>query len=472
MALAASTVWEVRKTGNALNGGGFNTDKLCQGPIVTLSLYGAGTGYTAEDILTLQDGNTDATVIVDTVDGSGAILTYHLGDAGTGYFVNPWEIEVLGGTGNDDATFIIESVDSPSVDYSQQDVAQLSLTDGATSGIGVAILTSATGGFTEAMVGNLIFVASGTNAVSRFYEIIAYTDTNTVELDQTPDDGVGGLTGDTVFKVGGAVDHPQRILVNNEEAGTMWIKKGVYQRISGSFVLMLGDGYLNQIYGYKTVRGDNPTVEADMPQFDGEGTYYGIYSSNDTQAWGLIRNCTVYNYSSTGIFFGQGTVINCIAHNDGSGTGISASIICGCKAYSNELGFTGKKASECIAYSNTDGFVVNYCLNCIAYANVQAGFYDAYASSRNCIAYNNIRWGFYSDEIPVVVGLFDYNCYYGNGINLAGITAGAHDIEADPLFVDATHGDFTLQNASPCMDVGFQLKFPLKTLMCRVTVTS
>ena len=83
MALAATTVWEVRSTGNDNNGGGYNT--------------AAGT-----------------------------------------------------------------------TDYSQQNSPQLGLTDLATPGAGSTTLTSAVGGFTAAMVGNIIQILSGTNFTAGF----------------------------------------------------------------------------------------------------------------------------------------------------------------------------------------------------------------------------------------------------------------------------------------------------------------
>lgn len=47
----------------------------------------AGTGYVAGETFTPNAGNNDAQGVVDTVDGSGAVLTYHiaLADAGTLY---------------------------------------------------------------------------------------------------------------------------------------------------------------------------------------------------------------------------------------------------------------------------------------------------------------------------------------------------------------------------------------------------
>src|SRR3990167_7438270 len=57
-------------------------------------------------------------------------------------------------------------------DYSQQDAAQLSITDGATTGAGVTTFTSAAAGFTSVMADNCLHLESGTNVTPGFYEIV------------------------------------------------------------------------------------------------------------------------------------------------------------------------------------------------------------------------------------------------------------------------------------------------------------
>lgn len=90
--------------------------------------------------------------------------------------------------------------------YCDQDAAQLSLTDFATSGAGVTTLTSATGGFTAAMIGNCIRIASGTNFQAGYYFVTGYTNTNTVTLDRTPSSGGAGSGG--TGRLGGAFATP------------------------------------------------------------------------------------------------------------------------------------------------------------------------------------------------------------------------------------------------------------------------
>lgn len=86
-------------------------------------------------------------------------------------------------------------------DYSQQDAAQLGpLTDIACSA--TTTVTSATGGFTSAMIGNAIWITGG-GATAGAYFITARTDTNTITVDRSP----GTVTNGT-GRVGGAWANP------------------------------------------------------------------------------------------------------------------------------------------------------------------------------------------------------------------------------------------------------------------------
>ncbi len=153
-----------------------------------------------------------------------------------------------------------------SVDYTQQASAQLTLTDGATGGIGNTTFTSATGGFTAAMVGNVLKISSGTNTVNGYFQITVHTDTNTVTLNIAPDDGVGGVSGAN-FKVAGALDifvdsffdgagaltgpvAGNTIHIKNE---TMTLGENIAMNLDGTLLLPI------TVDGYNSSRGDNPT---------------------------------------------------------------------------------------------------------------------------------------------------------------------------------------------------------------------
>lgn len=76
------------------------------GPIATSTLNVGGAGYAIGDTGTISTGNGDATYAVDTVNGGGAVLTYHLTSLGTDYGVGT-NIATQVSTGGGDGNFTI-----------------------------------------------------------------------------------------------------------------------------------------------------------------------------------------------------------------------------------------------------------------------------------------------------------------------------------------------------------------------------
>lgn len=112
------------------------------------------------------------------------------------------------------------AISGAGTDYSQQDTAQLTVTDIACSAS--TTVTSATGGFTSAMIGNAIWITGG-GASAGPYFITARTDTNTITVDRTP----GTVTNGT-GRVGGAWANP----TTNWNA--TWMVPGVTMYIRGA----------------------------------------------------------------------------------------------------------------------------------------------------------------------------------------------------------------------------------------------
>lgn len=115
-----------------------------------------------------------------------------------------WRVRV-GGNDNNGGAFDAAIVGA-GTDYSDQDAAQLTLTDLTTSGAS-AVISSATGGFTAAMIGNAIRIASGTSFTVGTYFIVAVGSSNSATLDRncSTASGSGG-----VGRVGGAFASPFR----------------------------------------------------------------------------------------------------------------------------------------------------------------------------------------------------------------------------------------------------------------------
>ena len=122
-----------------------------------------------------------------------------------------WEVRTTGNNTNGGCY----DTGGTGTDYSQQDAAQLSLTDLAQN-LSSTTLTSATGGFTSAMVDNCIQITgAGSGAFTLgFYEITAFTDTNTVTLDRTAcstancSGGTGAVGGARLLTAGRGIGAP------------------------------------------------------------------------------------------------------------------------------------------------------------------------------------------------------------------------------------------------------------------------
>jgi hypothetical protein len=138
-------------------------------------------------------------------------------------------------------------------DYSQQDAAQLAVTDADAAG--TTNLHSATGGFTSAMVGNIVQISGGT-LTAGFYEITAFVDTNNVTLDRSPGTGSGSTA-----KVGGCLATVQKLLGAMVGGNKGWVRSGDYT-VSANItfapgnVTTSGTVSYTDVFGYYQTRGD------------------------------------------------------------------------------------------------------------------------------------------------------------------------------------------------------------------------
>jgi hypothetical protein len=156
------------------------------------------------------------------------------------------------------------------VNYCDQASPQLSLTDLATSGAGSTTLTSATGGFTDAMIGNAVRISTGTNFQGGWYFITAYTNTNTVTVDRTPTSGGSGSVG--VGRVGGAWADPNYNLASTSSTGVC---------------CLVTDGFATGVIAGNAVNvrgsGSNDPSSVDYPK-RASGALY-LPSGNETAGW-------------------------------------------------------------------------------------------------------------------------------------------------------------------------------------------
>jgi len=408
-----------------------------------------------------------------------------------------WEVQ----TGGDDNNGGGYKSDAGTTDYSQQASAQLTVTDGATSGVGVTTLTSATGGFTSAMVGNIVHLYSGTNLTADWYEITAYTDTNTVTLDRAPDDGVGGVSGATC-KVGGALASPG-ILSDLLTVDLMraWIKSGTYTITTAT----VGSGGPFQgpastafrIEGYTTTRGDRSTKPIISAGTVGSISIIDITNASFNDNYQIVVNLKIDGNSQTSVNGIKGNaqystakaiecdVVNCTngfyssvtnkglmayrCTTDGCTTGFEASTVAYyCEAVGGTSGFHKKGSTHvvwdhCIARDcsgdgfSTAGYNVD-AVGCVAENCGGDGFdwgttYSMGLSCIDCVAINNSGYGFNVHESYSDNGLINcsgYNNTLGNvsgGADTELNTFNFQDLSGDP-FVDTTAHDYSPDNTA------------------------
>jgi len=379
---------------------------------------------------------------------------------------------------------------SGGTDYSQQDAAQFVPTDLACLDTSTT-LTSATGGFTAAMVGNIIHITAGTNFVVGWYEITVYTDTNTVTIDRTAASVGLNATAGTGY-VGGALSLNSTLddeFFDQLVAGNIvYIKAGTYTFVENVNQQGLNGTSSNPfiVEGYNSTRGDNPTTinrptiaagayeftHGQMWQFYNliitiTGTY-GLYSTNNSSA----INCKSTNSSVSAnraafTFTNQSIIARCegISTNGYGFYIINSGVALSCYAHDSSkgyrLGTSGVYVINSIADTCTVGIdfnadysssIDNTIYNCTTgILETPSGYFEAVVNNiiTNCAT--GMSWGTTQKR-----GYIDYNCW-NNTTDTVNVTKGDHDITANPLLTDPANGDFTLQSGSPCLDAGMQV---------------
>lgn len=381
--------------------------------------------------------------------------------------------------------------DAGTTDYSQQDSAQLSLSDIATDGAGTGV-SSATGGFTAAMVGNGIYITGG-GTTSGWYEITAYTDTNNITIDRSAGVSKSGATGN----VGGAI----KLLHDNEwsapTAGNIiWIKSGEYTLTSNVTSSLGSEALPIFVRGYNSSRGDKPTG-TNRPLFTC-GSYYldfanyvNICHLRATGAGtivmraayaGMFKNCKSQNTSATAGrnalgSNGAGTIfIDSEAISDaGEGIYLAAN---GCKVlfcYIHDCAQEGIECASTGGYSTIAFNIIETCgttgingttatvscvMNNVIYNCTTAGF--KFTTGDNHYIINNI---FHTCGVGISFtdghegeNYENYNNLYNCTTDRENIDVGEDSIDTDPGFTNAAGGDFSLTGASTMIDAGMALR--------------
>lgn len=405
-----------------------------------------------------------------------------------------WEVRTTGSSTNGGGYV------SGGTDWSQQDAAQYSVTDGVTAG--TTTITSATANFGTDVVGNLIYVSGGTGSVAAArYQIISRTNATTIVVDRST-----GLTAGTgvTLKIGGAVDHPNIVIPIMVSYNIVWIKTGTYDFSTG--VTVATATYPYKIEGYNSTRGDGTaasvtlrataaitmitgsnggTAQSDMHVYrnltlDGNsdtGTNATTIGSTGTGTLTAFINVIIKNWSGNGINGGSSTYPNVYGHNleiYGCNKGISGASACtlnvmlyGCSIHDNtshgveQISGQGLTVVGCLFYDNGGSGLVytgrlSLIQNCTAYNNTSHGFHNSASGwnlswIRNCVSYGNgakgfsktgstNEWMFNCAAAGNTTGQIDHSTAY----QINCITT---DLTGNP-FTNAPSGDFSLNNTA------------------------
>jgi hypothetical protein len=138
----------------------------------------------------------------------------------------------------------------------------------------------------------------------------------------------------------------------------------------------------------------------------------------------------------------------------------------------NEVGAHDNKMLYNIVYGNNDGLahtngtgVNNVWYGNVSYANARYGYTHAgnapaAATVKNNILMSNGMAGYDTDGSGGA-DTVDYNVVFGNSTsNYSGISKPTHDINSDPLFVNAAGKDFRIRAGSPAIGTGANLGSP------------
>lgn len=368
------------------------------------------------------------------------------------------------------------------IDYTQN-AAAIATNTNITCTAASTTVTSASAPFTRMMVGNLIhFTAlTGTGAIVGWYEIVSYTDASNVVLDRTPTNGVNNITAGT-FYVGGAMSLNSTLDDDLFEAtlagNVIWmngsLSLGESISVSGTPAGTLTNHV--RIFGYSSVRGDNPTGDSrptvslgansflvgarwDMFNVIVTGTPTTTFSSGTS---GLIQNCKFTNSSTTaartGLAPSTSLTIDCeaISYRGYACTvGSTTTAIDGCYFHDSNYGLrftaadsTGFSVMNTIISDNVSGAVsisgavvgrTTFIGNTLYGASTPRGVGIEAVTGIGALALsNNIIYGFATGVSLTDSNNFSVsrnNAFYNNTTDRTNWQSSPTDLSSDPQFV-------------------------------------
>ena len=376
-----------------------------------------------------------------------------------------WEVRTTGSNTNGGGWV----AGSSGTDYSQQNAAQYSLTNGVTNGT----TTIATVSASTDMVGNIAYIAGGTGSViAGWYYITAVSAGVSLTVDRST--GLTAGTGVTI-NIGGALATPAAVAAIAVSGNKVFIKAGgTYTTTANiSFAQSASSAIPFQIIGYSSNRTDNgrATIQAQTTtgltvltlagsvvrniiiDCNSLATCTGVsITSSSSFLWnntiknyttaginsslGNGQNTTIINNEITGGTSSSGVGINILASSgsvnaiilgnyvhDGAGTGIFCSAYC--SVIQNVIANQTGAASNGIDFSTGTGLAISNTIYNVGEDGISANFINN--TVLNNILANNGRYGVNNttnfSSVAPAQPKFDGNAYYSNA------TAARHNID-------------------------------------------
>lgn len=430
MALAATTIWEVKTTGSdTVNAGAFDpgqtagmltdgaaTSATSSAPVFSSASYNFAAGDVGAWLYVASGTNwTQGWYQIASVAANAATLNASIGQAvKRGGFIN---------TVSGCATTASPTSATWTIDYSQQATQQISYTDLVSVGTGLTV-SSVAHPFGKQQVGNAIVITGGTNFNAGIYVIASVATVTATVVGPTNITTGAGASG--TGSLGGALATIGKALAVWKEQNVIYVQATASYTVTASVTLASGLNDLpniapNQLIGYTSVRTDagqptittatnglslitvamcNVVISNFIVDANGTTTSICVNVTASEQGRGLrVYNVTAKNFTSKGF------------NNSTAGAILSSVIFERCYATGGtsaaSAGFallTGGLCLNCVARSNScHGFsfggnnAFGVFIGCLSASNKTGGGYhgfnlDASLANtivRNCVAYDN-----------------------------------------------------------------------------------
>ena len=276
--------------------------------------------------------------------------------------------------------------------------SDISTTDAVANG--TTTLTSATGNFSTALVGNIIYLAGGSGSLAAVRRQVA-TRASTTSI--TLDASVAAGTGITM-NIGGALASPALPFAAITAGNTVNIKNDAGYTITSAST-NVANGCISiatrcKVEGYLTTPGDGGTAPTLTASGISGATLLAV-GTTDVVVRNLVLDCatlgTMKGYTNASR--GQVTTVTVKNSTNGAFTGGAGTIFTRCRS---------------TVHSSVAGFTTGIFICCVADAGTSTGFSTG-SECRQCLAYNNS--GASSDGFiaTVTTTLFDGCVSYNNG---------------------------------------------------------